>query len=63
MRAVRVGDEFSRFGVGMASLRHDVTFCRGTLKLGRRRQGRTTSNSFVLMCLASGAANFLLRLA
>lgn len=60
---VRVGDGFSRFGVGIAGLRHDVTFCRGTLKLGRRREGRSSSNSFALICLASNDANFLLRLA
>lgn len=58
-----MGDEFSRFGVGILSLSEDVTFCKGTLNLGRRRHGRTASNSFALICLASGRAKFLLRLA
>lgn len=62
-RGVGMGKEFSRFGVGMASLSGDVGFCRATLNLRRSRHGRTSSNSFILICVTSSRDGFLLRLA
>lgn len=47
----------------MCSLRGSLSFCRGTLGLGMRHRGLTSSRDFGLMCLASNIAPRLLRLA